>query len=88
MSELNNYRGVCLLSMASRILARIMATRVREWIEDIKYIDDKQCGFRAGRSTADASQVLIRVNEEVQRVIGVRSGRQNSCCCCCLHGHC
>ena len=77
-NELNNYRGVCLLSMASRILARIMATRVREWIEDIKYIDDIQCGFRAGRSTADASQVIIRVNEEVQRVIGVGSGRQNT----------
>ena len=31
-SELNNYKGICLLSMASRILARIMATRVRQWI--------------------------------------------------------
>ena len=41
-------------------------------------IDDTQCGFRAGRSTADASQVLIGVNEEVQRVIGVVSGRQNT----------
>ena len=39
-NELNNYRGVCLLSMASRILARIMATRVRQWIEDIKYMED------------------------------------------------
>ena len=53
-SELNNYRGVCLLSMASRILARIMATRVRQWIKDIKYMEDTQCGFRTGRSTADA----------------------------------
>ena len=77
-SELNNYRGVCLLSMASRILARIMATRVRQWIEDIKYIDDTKCGFRTGRSTADASQVIIRVNEEVQRVTRIVSGRQNT----------
>ena len=77
-SELNKFRGVCLVSMASRILARIIANRVRQWIEDIKYTDDTQCGFRAERSTADASQVLIRVNEEVRRVIGVVSGRQNT----------
>ena len=67
-----------MLSMASRILARIMATRVRQWIEDIKYMDDTQCGFGTRRSTADVSQVIMRVNEEVQRVIGVVSGRQNT----------
>ena len=64
--------------MASKILARIMVTRVRQWIEDIKYMDDTQCSFRTGRSTADASQVIMRVNEEVQRVIGVMSGRHNT----------
>jgi len=41
-------------------------------------MDDTQCGFRSGRSTADASQVIIRVNEEVQRVIGVVSVRQET----------
>ena len=77
-NELNNYRGVCLLSMANRILARIMATRVQQWIEDIKYMDDTQCGFRSGRSTVDVPQVIMRVNEEVHRVIGVVSGSQNT----------
>ena len=62
--EINNYRVVCLLSMLSRILARIMATRLRNWIEDIGYIGDTQCGFRTGRSSADAAQIIIRVNEE------------------------
>ena len=33
--------------------------------------------FKAGRSTADASKVIIKVNEEVQRVIGLVWGRQN-----------
>ena len=77
-SELNNYRGVCFLSMASRILAKVMVTRVRQWIEDIKHMEDTQCGFRTGRSTADASQVIIRVNEELQRVIEVVSVRQDT----------
>jgi len=57
---LNNCRGV-FLSMASRILARTMATRVRQWIEDIKYME-----------------VIIRVNGEVQRVIGIVSVRQDT----------
>ena len=30
--EISNHRGVCLLSMVSRILAGIMATRLRSWI--------------------------------------------------------
>ena len=29
----NNYRGVCLLSMGSRILARVMAARLQVWAE-------------------------------------------------------
>ena len=65
--EISNYRGVCLLSMVSRILARIMAKRWRSWIDDIGYIGDTQCGFRTGISSADAAQIIIRVNEEVER---------------------
>ena len=65
--SLDNYRGVCLLSAISRILARIMATRIRKWTEEENIIDDTQCGFRKGRSTADATQIVIRVNEEVLR---------------------
>ena len=40
--EINNYREVCLLSIVSQILARIMATSLRSWIEDIEYIGDTQ----------------------------------------------
>ena len=69
--SLDNYRGVCLLSAISRILARIMATRIRKWTEEENIIDDTQCGFRKGRSTADATQIVIRVNEEVLRRRGL-----------------
>ena len=59
-----NYRGVCLLSMGSRILARIVATRFRKWSEDIGVLDDNQAGFRGGRSTADATQMMVRIQED------------------------
>ena len=60
----NKYRGVCLLALASRIVARIMADRIRLWSEDMNLLDDDQAGFRKGRSTADITQVLIRIQED------------------------
>ena len=61
----NNYRGVCLLAMGSRILARILAKRLGRWAERLGMLDDNQSGFRTGRSTGDAAQVLIRMQEDV-----------------------
>ena len=54
----HNYRGICLLPMLSRILARILATRLRKWAEDIDALDENQAGFRKARSAADATQIL------------------------------
>ena len=64
-NDRNNYRGVCLLAMASRILARVLASRVRWWAERMGLLDDNQAGFRQGRSTADATQVMVRIQEDV-----------------------
>ena len=60
----NNFRGVCLLSMGSRILARIMADRLRIWSEKMMLLDDNQAGFRKGRATADVTQVMLRIWED------------------------
>ena len=57
----DNYRGVVLLAMGSRILARIMANRIRMWAEKMELFDDDQSGLRKGRSTADSTQVMIRM---------------------------
>ena len=62
----NNYRGVCLLAMGSRILARIMASRLRIWSEQMNLIDDDQAGFRKDRSTADVTQMMYRIQEDTQ----------------------
>ena len=64
-NQMNNYRCICLLSMASRILVRVMASRIRDWSEEINLLDENQQGFRAGRSTADATQILVRMHEEL-----------------------
>ena len=60
----NNYRGVCLLAMGSRILARVLATRLRVWSEKMSLLDDDQAGFRSKRSTADITQIFYRIQED------------------------
>ena len=62
----HNYRGVCLLAMGSRILARILASRLRIWSEKVGLLDDDQAGFRAKRSTADITQIFYRIQEDTK----------------------
>ena len=64
-NDKNNYRGVCLLSMGSRILGRVMAKRLGWWAEHLGLLDENQAGFRKGRSTADVVQMMVRMNEDV-----------------------
>ena len=68
--KLDNYRGVCLLPLISRIIARIFASRIRRWAEKIGALGENQNGFREWRSTCDATQTILRVDEEVRRVKG------------------
>jgi len=60
----DNYRGVCLLAMGSRILARVVSKRLRWWAEELGLVEENQAGFRRGRSTADATQVMVRIWED------------------------
>ena len=50
--------------MTSRILARVMALRLRTWAEAVGGLDENHDGFRIGRSTADAVQICVRLQEE------------------------
>ena len=42
---ITNYRGICLLSMASRILTRIMASRLGNCGEAVGVLNENQDGF-------------------------------------------
>jgi hypothetical protein len=50
-SDCNNYRGISLLSLAGKILARVILPRLQSLAERI--LPESQCGFRASRSTID-----------------------------------
>lgn len=47
----DNYRGISLLNVTSKLLSRIIYNRILPLIESC--IDDTQCGFRGSRSTID-----------------------------------
>ena len=65
---MNNFKGVCLLPIMSRILARILVTRLQNWAEAPGALDENQAGFRQERSTADATQIFVRIQEDVKVV--------------------
>ena len=60
--------------MGSRIVARIVACRLKDWAEAMGLMDDNQAGFRGGRSTADATQMMVRLQEDAEDLRRRREG--------------
>jgi len=48
----DNHRGISLLSIAGKILARVLLNRLLKHLEQ-GHLPESQCGFRAGRGTTD-----------------------------------
>ena len=72
----NTYRGITLLSVGSKLLARVVAQRLQTWTET--WLHETQMGFRCGRPVDDALQVTRRIVEEAaashdtQDVVSIR----------------
>ena len=41
-NNITDYRGVCLLTMRSRILAKVLSNRLRDWTEKIGVLEEDQ----------------------------------------------
>lgn len=57
-----NYRGISLLSIAGKILARILSCRLSSVAEEI--LPETQCGFRPGRGTVDMIFAARQIQEK------------------------
>ena len=64
-----------LFAMCRLILVRVLATRARCWAEKVKLLDENQAGFQ-GRSTADATQVIVKIQEDIADYRERREQRQ------------
>jgi hypothetical protein len=61
-AECGNHRGISLLAIAGKVLAKIILNRLKEITEEI--LPESQCGFRAGRSTCDMIFTLRQLQEK------------------------
>ena len=61
--DCGNYRGISLLSIAGKIMARIILNRINSKITP-NILPETQCGFRSGRSTMDMVFSLRQIQEK------------------------
>ena len=73
-SDKNTWRGVTLLSVGAKLMARLVAMCMQQWSET--WLDESQNGFRRGRGVDDALTVTRRIIEEVCRA-GVTSKQRS-----------
>ena len=66
-SDCNNHRGISLLSVAGKIMARLLLDRLVAHLTE-KILPESQCGFRSGRGTIDmvfsARQIQEKCREQ------------------------
>ena len=70
-NDVNNYRGITLVSCFSKIFTGVLNNRLNKWAENNDVLSDSQFGFRKGRSTTDAIFVL---NAIIQKILN-KKGR-------------
>lgn len=68
-----NYRPISLLSVFAKILEKLFARRLITFMEKYKLFNDRQYGFRKGRSAGDAiTEFLNSLYENIDRGMHVR----------------
>ena len=62
----DNHRGISLLSIAGKILARVLLNRLNEHLEQSGLLPESQCGFRKDRGTIDMIFTARQLQEKCQ----------------------
>ena len=58
LSDVNNFRGITLTSIFSKLYSHVLDSRLRSWAEDNNIFNDNQFGFRENKSTVDCLFIL------------------------------
>lgn len=65
LEDPSSYRPICLLNIVGKLFERVIKTRIERRLEENGNLDDRQYGFRKGRSTVDAIKRVLSVVEAV-----------------------
>ena len=66
INNVNNYRGITLISCFSKKFTGVLNNRISKWVEENNIVSDSQFGFRKNNSTVDAIFIL---NAVINRVL-------------------
>ena len=72
LNNMDNYRGITLLSIFSKIFTSIINHRLTFWGESMNKINEAQAGFRKGYTTIDNMFILESV---IKRYLNTQSGK-------------
>ena len=62
LSLCDNWRGIALLDVVGKLVARVLQERLQKLAEDV--LPESQCGFRAGRSCTDMTFTIRQLVEK------------------------
>ena len=62
----DNHRGIFLLSIIGKILARVLLNRLNEHLEQSRLLPESQCGFKKNRGTIDMIFTARQLQEKCQ----------------------
>ena len=71
-SDVNNYRGISLLNILSKVFSSIINCRLTTWAHNSSNIPEEQAGFRKGYSTIDN---IFTLQSIVQKYLSKKQGR-------------
>ena len=66
MRNVNNYRGITLTSIFSKIFSHILDDRLRSYVEDNNYLNASQYGFRENKSTTNCIFILKSIIDSTE----------------------
>ena len=65
LNDVNNYRGITLTSIFSKIFSLLLDSRLRKWAEENNVLSDFQYGFRNDRGTIDCVFILNSIIDKL-----------------------
>ena len=64
--DCDNHRGISLLSIAGKILAKLLLNRLNEQLDQARLLPESQCGFKKNRGTIDMIFTARPLQEKCQ----------------------